>query len=211
MPWPPSLESGLSRACRLRRHLSTLSRLPVRTSSRIACPPFDSAARVGVQPEAELRHVQGHNHEQHAQRARAPAPSLQSSPVHAVAAAAYAPAATTESSTEATARLLLRGRQASTRRSRWGFPTTRHLARKSGPWAFTRARALQGPSRLTPDAVPSHSGQVPLYRGRQNHLHRASRDAHGLRDHGGRHAQGLVSGGVRALGCRLYAGRTRSV
>ena len=38
----------------------TPSRLPGRTSSRIACPPFDSAVRVGVQPSAQLRHVQRH-------------------------------------------------------------------------------------------------------------------------------------------------------
>ena len=34
------------------------TRLPGRTSSRIACPPFDSAARVQVQPAAQLRHLQ---------------------------------------------------------------------------------------------------------------------------------------------------------
>ena len=31
------------RACRLRRRRFTPSRLPARTSPRIACPPFDSA------------------------------------------------------------------------------------------------------------------------------------------------------------------------
>ena len=46
------------------------SRLPARTSSpRIACPPFDSAARVGLQPAAELRHLQRHDHGLHVQRA----------------------------------------------------------------------------------------------------------------------------------------------
>eukprot|EP00964_Phaeocystis_antarctica_P144879 scaffold110757_cov63-Phaeocystis_antarctica.AAC.2 len=38
----------------------TPSRLPGRTSPRVACPPFDSAGREGVQPAAQLRHVQGH-------------------------------------------------------------------------------------------------------------------------------------------------------
>jgi len=35
---PNSLESGLRRACRLRRRRPTPSRLPARTSPRIACP-----------------------------------------------------------------------------------------------------------------------------------------------------------------------------
>ena len=35
---PNSLELGLPRACRLRRHRLTPSRLPARTSPRIACP-----------------------------------------------------------------------------------------------------------------------------------------------------------------------------
>jgi len=52
---PNSLESALPRACRLRRRRPTPSRLPARTSPRIACaPPFDSAVRVVVQPAAEL-------------------------------------------------------------------------------------------------------------------------------------------------------------
>ena len=55
------------------------SLVPARTSSRIACPPFDSAERSGVQPAAELRHVQGHNHgrnvlRKRARSARAPQP-----------------------------------------------------------------------------------------------------------------------------------------
>jgi hypothetical protein len=37
VPWPPSFESGLSRARCLRRRRLTPSRLPVRTSPRIAC------------------------------------------------------------------------------------------------------------------------------------------------------------------------------
>jgi hypothetical protein len=36
---------------------------------RIACPPFDSAARVGLQPATELRHLQRHVHELHVLRA----------------------------------------------------------------------------------------------------------------------------------------------
>jgi len=51
---PNSLESGLPRACRLRRRRPTPSRLPARTSPRIARPPFDSAASVHVQPAAQL-------------------------------------------------------------------------------------------------------------------------------------------------------------
>jgi hypothetical protein len=54
---PDNLESGPPRrACRLRRHRPTPSRLPARTSPGIACaPPFESAARVGrVQSAAEL-------------------------------------------------------------------------------------------------------------------------------------------------------------
>ena len=35
------------------------------TASRVACPPFDSADREGVQPSAQLRHVQGHEHVLH--------------------------------------------------------------------------------------------------------------------------------------------------
>eukprot|EP00964_Phaeocystis_antarctica_P072431 scaffold44298_cov57-Phaeocystis_antarctica.AAC.2 len=39
------------------------SRLPSRTSFRIACSPFDSAERKGIQPAAKSRHVQGYNHD----------------------------------------------------------------------------------------------------------------------------------------------------
>ena len=42
---------------------------PSHTSLRIIRPPFDSAVRVGVQPAAELRHVQRHGHELHVLRA----------------------------------------------------------------------------------------------------------------------------------------------
>ena len=38
-------------------------------SPRVACPPFDSAARVSVQPAAELRHVQRHGYGPHVLRA----------------------------------------------------------------------------------------------------------------------------------------------
>jgi len=51
---PNSLDSGLPRARRLRRRRLTPSRLPARTSPRIACPPIDLAGCVGVQPAAEL-------------------------------------------------------------------------------------------------------------------------------------------------------------
>ena len=39
---PKSLESGLPRARRLRRHCPTPSRLPARTSPRIACPSLST-------------------------------------------------------------------------------------------------------------------------------------------------------------------------
>ena len=51
---PSSLESGLPRACRLRRHRPTPSRLPARTRPASYAPPFDSAGRVRLQPAAEL-------------------------------------------------------------------------------------------------------------------------------------------------------------
>ena len=85
----PSLESGPPRACRLRRHHPAPSRLPARTSPRIACPPFDSAGCDGVQPAAQLRHVPGHDHAPHvlhavhvlrALRACSGPPSLESGP-----------------------------------------------------------------------------------------------------------------------------------
>eukprot|EP00964_Phaeocystis_antarctica_P042958 scaffold24634_cov63-Phaeocystis_antarctica.AAC.1 len=61
----PSLQSGPPHACHLRRCRLTPSRLPRRPSPRIACPRFDSAVRVCVQPAAELRHVQRHGHARH--------------------------------------------------------------------------------------------------------------------------------------------------
>eukprot|EP00964_Phaeocystis_antarctica_P103322 scaffold68611_cov53-Phaeocystis_antarctica.AAC.2 len=47
------------------------------TSPRIACSPFDSAASVSVQPAAEPRHVQGHDHGQHVLRALRACPAHQ--------------------------------------------------------------------------------------------------------------------------------------
>ena len=64
-PGSHSLESGPPRARRMRRRHPAPSRLPGRTASHIACPTFDSAGREGVQPAAELRHVQRHGHEVH--------------------------------------------------------------------------------------------------------------------------------------------------
>ena len=60
---PSSLESDPPRACRLRRRHPTPSRLLGRTSSRIACPPFDSAGRkllVRRQQAAHPLRVGGH-------------------------------------------------------------------------------------------------------------------------------------------------------
>ena len=54
-----------------RRH-PTPSRLPGRTCSRIACPPFHTAGSDGVQPAADLRHLQRHGHALHVQRALLP-------------------------------------------------------------------------------------------------------------------------------------------
>ena len=51
---------GPSPASSLRR--PTSSHLPARMSPFFLCFPFDSAASVGVQPAAELRHVQRHKH-----------------------------------------------------------------------------------------------------------------------------------------------------
>ena len=51
---------------------------PTHTSPRIIRPAFDSAARVGVQPAAELRHLQRHGHVLHVLRAHLPVPCPQS-------------------------------------------------------------------------------------------------------------------------------------
>jgi hypothetical protein len=54
---------------------------------RMARPPFDSAGRVGVQPAAQLGHVQGHGHVGHVLRALRACPGPQALsrafPVHA--------------------------------------------------------------------------------------------------------------------------------
>ena len=63
---------------------------PAHTSLRIVRPPFDSAGRVGVQPAAELRHLQRHGHGLHVLRALLPVPCPQSaveSLLHAACAA----------------------------------------------------------------------------------------------------------------------------
>ena len=80
MPYsPPSLQSRALSPCmplaRCRRPAP--SRLPALTSLGIARPPFDSAASVGVQPAAEPRHVQRHNHGGHALRALRACPCQQ--------------------------------------------------------------------------------------------------------------------------------------
>eukprot|EP00964_Phaeocystis_antarctica_P103321 scaffold68611_cov53-Phaeocystis_antarctica.AAC.1 len=60
------------------------SRHPARTSPRIVRPPFDSAERGGLQPAAELQHVQRHEHVRRVLRAlracSAPQPSVGPSP-----------------------------------------------------------------------------------------------------------------------------------
>ena len=74
-PPPANLESGLPRACRLRRppsHALPPHALQARTSPRMHRTPslrLHSAGRVGLQPAAELRHVQRHDHVQHVLRA----------------------------------------------------------------------------------------------------------------------------------------------
>ena len=69
-PGSHSLELGPSRAyasLHQRRYTAPRPHTPPGpyTSSRVACTPFDSAGGVGVQPAAQLRHVQGHKHEPH--------------------------------------------------------------------------------------------------------------------------------------------------
>ena len=90
-PGSHSLELGPSRAyasLHQRRYTAPRPHTPPGpyTSSRVACTPFDSAGGVGVQPSAQLRHVQGHKHEKHvrgALRACPDLPSLESDPPHA--------------------------------------------------------------------------------------------------------------------------------
>jgi hypothetical protein len=64
----------------------------------IACPPFDSAVRDGLQPAAELRHLQRHDHELHVRgalsaRALGPQALSRAIPVHAACRAATTPQA----------------------------------------------------------------------------------------------------------------------
>eukprot|EP00964_Phaeocystis_antarctica_P027056 scaffold15231_cov60-Phaeocystis_antarctica.AAC.4 len=68
---PRALPPICSRASTARSTPSPPSAGP--PSPRTACPPFDSAVHVGVQPAAELRHLQRHGHEQHVPRALLPA------------------------------------------------------------------------------------------------------------------------------------------
>ena len=76
-PGPPSLlQLSPVRACRLRRQCPTPSRLAVRTSPRIVYSPVDSAESVGLQPAAELGHVQRHTHGPHVQSALRACPGL---------------------------------------------------------------------------------------------------------------------------------------
>ena len=60
------------------RHLQPPGPLLAPHRINIACPPFGSAVRVGVQPAAELRHVQRQKHAQHVSGALLPVPGLQS-------------------------------------------------------------------------------------------------------------------------------------
>eukprot|EP00964_Phaeocystis_antarctica_P128453 scaffold92250_cov61-Phaeocystis_antarctica.AAC.6 len=62
----------------LRRLRATLYRPPARIISCTMCPPFVSAGRVGIQPAAELRHLQRHRHVWHVLRALLPLPCSQS-------------------------------------------------------------------------------------------------------------------------------------
>ena len=82
VPCPPALSRvlPLHATC-----AAATSCLPARTSPGIACPPFDSAVRGGVQPAAELPRVQRHGHELDVLRALAaralpPSPPFESSP-----------------------------------------------------------------------------------------------------------------------------------
>ena len=71
-PWPQALSRAFSLCMPLVcRHHTTgppACRLPL-LSPPIACPPFDSAEREGLQPAAELRHLQRHDHARNVLRA----------------------------------------------------------------------------------------------------------------------------------------------
>ena len=62
MPWPPALSWAIPVHAACAVAAPSPSTGP-HISPRIACPPFDSAAR--VQPAAELRHLQRHDHVSH--------------------------------------------------------------------------------------------------------------------------------------------------
>ena len=87
---PPSLESGSPRACRLRPPSALPPPGPYRAPHR-KCPPSDSAARVDVQPAAELRHVQRHEHGRHVSGALRTRPTPPSPPPARCAYAAISP------------------------------------------------------------------------------------------------------------------------
>eukprot|EP00964_Phaeocystis_antarctica_P032960 scaffold18676_cov52-Phaeocystis_antarctica.AAC.3 len=71
----PNLQSRALPCTLLAPRSPAASRLPTRTlAPHRMCPPFDSAGRVGVQPAAELRHLQRHDHGPHVQRALLPVP-----------------------------------------------------------------------------------------------------------------------------------------
>eukprot|EP00964_Phaeocystis_antarctica_P032605 scaffold18456_cov30-Phaeocystis_antarctica.AAC.2 len=93
------------RSARAPAHRSPVGPSPARCMSRcrptpfpplgphaasIVCPPCDSAVCVGVQPAAELRHVQSHRHGGHVQCAlrMCPAPPI---PIWALACTLHAP------------------------------------------------------------------------------------------------------------------------
>ena len=81
MPSASNLHSWAFPALYLRRRCySTHSRLPARMPLLFRCFPLDSAVHVGLQPAAELRHLQRHKHERNVLRAlrACPASSLHS-------------------------------------------------------------------------------------------------------------------------------------
>ena len=87
VPRPPALSRALPvRADCVAAIHSALTPVPGPHSSHAACPPFDSAGRVCVQPAAQLRHVQGHEHGRHVRSALRACPgphSLESGPPRA--------------------------------------------------------------------------------------------------------------------------------
>ena len=84
MPYSsPSIHSRALSSCmplvRCRRPMSSRSR--AHTSLRIARPPFDSAERGGIQPAAQLRHVQRRRHGLHVPRALRACRALRPQPI----------------------------------------------------------------------------------------------------------------------------------